>query len=308
MIGQTITRRCFGQLSVVSALAATATAESEPADGDLQGLLGVTTGSFTRHLSLVPAAGKLVLLDLPQIMRDELDLKVLDLMTATLPSMSRDYLEKLRRRAEDAGCIVTNLKLNQKNVDMGSANQNVRKAAIDVYKRGIDAAQILGCRWVRPLPRVERPDLEAYVSSYRELIEYAGQRGITLLIENFGWIKDDPDAIPRIIAAVGKGLDASVDTGNWTGRARAEGLRKAYPLAVTCDFKAFELDEVGNHRKYDLNQCFQIGWDAGYRGPWCFEHFNRTLPGLLEGMTWLRDRLRGWIAEQNAAQAANVKS
>ena len=41
-----------------------------------------------RHLTVEPQAGKLRLLDLPRIMRDELGMRVIDLMTATLPSLS----------------------------------------------------------------------------------------------------------------------------------------------------------------------------------------------------------------------------
>jgi len=182
--------------------------------------------------------------------------------------------------------------MNQKGLDMGSADPIARKHAVNVYRQSIDAAAQLGCRWVRPLPLEQQPNVDAYIESYRELIDYAGPKGITLLIENFGWIKDDPSAIPKTIQAIGKGLDASVDTGNWTDRARYAGLANAYPLAVTCDFKAFELGENDEHARYDLRRCFQIGWDAGFRGPWCFEHVHRDLRALLSEMLRLRDMIR----------------
>jgi sugar phosphate isomerase/epimerase len=293
-----LSRRTFAPSLAGCLCGASAIVAGEPAvkHAEVKGLIGLTSGSLTRHLSVTPASGKLVMLDLPRIMRDELDLRVLDLMTATLPSMQRDYLEKLRRRAEDAGVIITNLKMNQKNIDMGSQDHAVRRQAVTVYQRSIDAAEQLGCRWVRPLPSVQQPNIKAYVQSYRELIDYAEEKGITLLIENFGWLQDDPTAIPRIIKTVGQGLSASVDTGNWTDRARYDGLANAYPLAVTCDFKAFELGENDEHRRYDLQRCFQIGWDAGFRGPWCFEHFNKSLDGLLQGMIRLRQMIQRWVA------------
>ena len=49
----------------------------------LAGELGVTTGSFVRHLAEKPQAGKLRLLDLPKLLRNEFDMRVIDLMTAT---------------------------------------------------------------------------------------------------------------------------------------------------------------------------------------------------------------------------------
>lgn len=266
---------------------------------DLRNLIGVTTGSFNQNLSLSPQIGKLQLIDLPKIMRNELGMRVIDLMTATLPSMERPFLDDFRSQAEKHNCIITNLKMNQPEIDMGSPDDSVRKQAIDVYKSTIDAAQHLGCRWVRPLPRVARPSLEYYIASYRQLIDYAAPKGISLLIENFGWIQDDPDAIPRIVKAVGQGLAACPDTGNWTNAARYEGLSKAFPLAVTCDFKVKALGELLEHPDYDLQRCFQIGWDAGFRGPWCFEHFHKSLPQLLKEMVRLRDMIAAWTKSKS---------
>ena len=291
-----IDRRFFlkASLSSITVGRSALFAADSPAGDDLKGEVGITTGSLMRHLTVEPAKGKMRLLDLPKLMRDELDMKVIDLMTATLASMEPSYLDKLRKEAESAGCIITNLKMNQKGIDMASADEAKRRKALDEYKRTIDAAERLGCRWVRPLPRPKRPDVKLYVNSYRELIEYAKPKGISLLIENFGWMTDDPKIIPKIISAVGSGLDASPDTGNWSNEARYEGLAEVFPHAVTCDFKAFAFDADGKHPRYDLNRCFQIGWDAGYRGPWCLEHFNNNLVGLIEGFGKLRDMLNEW--------------
>ena len=257
--------------------------------------VGITTGSFMRHLTVDPKPGKMRILDLPKIMRDELDMRVIDLMTRTLASFEPKYIDDLRNRAEKAGCIITNLKMNQKGLDLGSPDTEVKKRALDEYKRTIDVAERLGCRWVRPIPGSKRPDLKRLADGYRELIEYAAPKKISLLIENNGWISNDPNAIPAVIGLVGNRLAASPDTGNWTNAARYAGLAKAFPLAVTCDYKAFPpLGPNGEHARYDLKRCFQIGWDAGFRGPWCLEHFNDDLKALLGGFAQLRDMLRQW--------------
>lgn len=291
------TRRRFLQTTVaalVSTPAVTLAKREEP-HADVSGLLGVTTGSFMRNLTVQPQPGKLRLLDLPQIMRDELGMRVIDLMTATLASFEPRYLESLRAKAEKANCLLTNLKMNQRGLDMGSPDAAKRKKALDEYKRTIDAAARLGCRWVRPLPLSKRPDIDSYVAAYRELIDYARPKGISLLVENFGWMQDDPEAIPNMIRRVGKGLDASPDTGNWTNEARYGGLEKAFPLAVTCDFKAKQMGPKGEHAAYDLKRCFDIGRQAGFKGPWCFEHANADLKEVLREMGLLRDMLTGWM-------------
>ena len=276
------------------------TLAAQPPRPSLAGELGVTTGSFVRHLTVERQAGKLRLLDLPQVMRDELDLRIIDLMTATLPSLEPDYLQKLRDAAQRTGCVLTNLKMNQPGLNLGSNDKAERRQAIDEYKRTIDVAALLGVRWVRPLPGPQRPDLARLASAYRELIDYAAPQNISLLIENFGWLASDPAAIPDIIKAVGSGLAAQPDTGNWSeNTVRYAGLTRAFPLAVSCDFKARNLGPAGEHDAYDLKRCFDIGWDAGFRGPWCFEHADENLAQLYANLGLLRDRLRQWIAARS---------
>jgi hypothetical protein len=117
------------------------------------------------------------------------------------------------------------------------------------------------------------------------------------LIENFGWLASDPAAIPDLVEAVGPGLAAQPDTGNWSNNmVRYEGLTRAFRYAVSCDFKARPLGPEGEHAEYDLKRCFDVGWDAGFRGPWCFEYQHTDLAELLRGLGILRDRLRQWIA------------
>lgn len=269
-------------------------AAGTPADLKLE--IGVTTGSMSSHIR----AGRFKLIDFPKIMRDELGMKVIDLMTATLESLDEKYADALRNQAEKHGCVLTNLKLNQEGMDLGSTDKEVHRRSMAEYKRSIDIAHRLGCRWVRPLPRSEAPDRARYVNGYRELIEYGAPQGVSLLIENFGWMSTEVDVIPETIRLVGKGLDACPDTGNWKENVRYDGLAKAYPLAVTCDFKFKQLTPAGEHPEYDLRRCFQIGWDAGFRGPWCFEHAGNDLPTLWKEFVLMRDRMRGWIGEQKA--------
>jgi len=261
----------------------------------LAGEVGITTGSFSKHVSAEPREGKLRLLDLPKLMREELDMRVIDLMTATLVSLEPDYCDKLRAAADRAGCVLTNLKMNQKGLEMTSPDEATRRHAIDEYKKTMDAAARLGVSWVRPLPGPKRPDMARAASAYHELMDYGASRGLTPLVENFGWMQDDPDAMPALIKAVGPQLRAQPDTGNWTDAARYEGLAKAFPLAVSCDFKSRAFEPDGSHKAYDLKRCFQIGWDAGFRGPWCLEQFHTDLKQLFKEMGNVRDLLRSWM-------------
>jgi hypothetical protein len=271
---------------------AQAAAENRP----LAREVGVTTGTFLSHYQKNTGDPRQTLLELPNVMHGELGMRVIDLMTATVPSFEPAFLDRFRAAVDRAGCVVTNLKMNQPGLDLAAEDEPTRRRAIDEYKRTMTSAARLGVRWVRPVSgRAKGPNYHRLVSSYRELIDHGGPLGITILIENVGWIKDDVDAIPDIIREVGTGLRAQPDTGNWTDAARYPGLTKAFPFAASCDFKALELETDGTHRPYDLRRCFQIGWAAGFRGPWCLEHFNADFDALLRDLRFLRDQLGRWM-------------
>jgi len=265
----------------------------------LNGALGIVTASLSAHISVKPGVkGKFTLLELPKIMRDELDLKVIDFNTMNFHTFAPAYLEKLRSAADGAGCLMTNLKMNQK-VDMNSADAETKAEAMRAYKESIAAATLLGLRWVRPLPRPETPDMKRHVAAYHELIDYAGERNIVVLVENFGWMMQDPDSVVKLIGEIdSKGAAVGLDTGNWVdNRVRYPGLEKSFPLAVTCDFKAKTMGPEGEHKPYDLKRCFEIGWRSGFRGPWCFEHAHKDRNRAFRELAMLRDWLRQWTAE-----------
>ena len=298
-----LNRRLFLANSLAAAAAAPCVCLGDDGKGGrsfkLDKQVGVTTSSLSGHLVAKPGKGQFSLLDLPRILRDELDMRVIDLNTSSLASEDPSYLDRCRAAAEKAGCVFTNLKLNQRDVNMNSPDKTVREKALKMYKRSIDAAARLGCRWARPLPSRERPDMKIHVASYRELADYAASRDVQMLVENFGWMDSDPNSVPKLVEAIDRKVAVSPDTGNWSNNeVRYAGLAKAFPLAVTCDFKARALGPDGEHKLYDLKKCFEIGWKAGFRGPWCLEHANRDRKSLFRELALLRDMLRKWMSAQ----------
>jgi len=273
---------------------------------ELANAIGIVSASAHAQLIGKATGRKFTLLELPKILREELDLRVLDLNTTSFPNFTkvdRAYLDKLRATAADADCVMTSLKMNQRGIDMNSKDKNVRQKALSKYKRSIDIASQLGCRWVRPLPGKAKPDMAIHVASLRELCDYAAARNVKLLIENFGWMQGDSASVANLVKAVGRNVAAGVDTGNWnSNEVRYPGLKKSFPLAATCDFKARRFGPNGEHREYNLRRCFDIAWKCGFRGPWAMEHSNPDTKALLEGFVRLRDMLRKWTAEASATR------
>ena len=281
--------------------AATARESTPPPNGEAAGSgnIGITTSSVDAHVS--PTGDdpkKISLFDLPKLLRDELDMRVIDFNTRTLGSVDAAHVERLRRAVDDAGATVINLKLNQRDLDLGSRDAALRQRTIEEYKKCIDAAALLGARWVRPMPSVEPPPRRQLIDGYRELIDYGAPKEVGLLVENYRWLDSDPTAAALLIQDIGEGVAASPDVGNWSSNeVRYAGLESMFPLAVTCDFKARKLGPAGEHAEYDLERCFRIGWEAGFRGPWCFEHANADRRQLIRELALLRDMLRDWILE-----------
>ena len=264
-------RREFIINSSAAAISAGSAISKAEGPKDLAGKIGIVTASLAAHFSKEPAKGKITLLDLPQFMNSELGLEVVDFNTMNFPSYKPAYIAQLRENVEKTGCVATNLKMNQR-VNMSSPDKEERGEALRVFKASIDAAALLGCRWVRPLPRSEKPDPALQKAAFDELIDYGAERNITVLIENFGWMMKDPDSVVNLVSAIGKDrVQVGVDTGNWSdNKIRYPALEKTYPLAVTCDFKAKKLGTEFEHPAYDLKRCFDIGWAAGFRGPLVF--------------------------------------
>lgn len=257
--------------------------------------VGVTTSSFSRHLVAKPGRGQFSLLDLPGILRNELDMKIIDLNTSTLASEESKYLEQVREKAIKAGCVITNLKMNQRGLDLSSNDKAKRDHALTVYKRSIDSAAILGAKWARPLPTAKLESMKHYVESYQKLADYAAKKKIVMLVENYGWMSSDALSVPKLIKAVGHGVVACPDTGNWdSNKIRYHGLAQSFPLALSCDFKARQLGPKGEHKLYDLKRCFEIGKKAGFAGPWCLEHANQNRDELFKELAMLRDMIRKW--------------
>ena len=135
-----------------------------------------------------------------------------------------------------------------------------------------------------------------HLDGYRKIIDHAATHGIRVVVENFGWMSGDPYSVPRLIAAVDRDLAASPDTGSWVdNEVRYAGVERCFPLAVTCDYKAFVLGPQGEHEEYDLHRCWEIGSRSRFTGPWCLEHWNENTASLFDAETVARHDRR-WAA------------
>ncbi len=287
-----IPRRTFlASLAALPSLAGRAAATSVPPR------IGINTSSFgpLRHAS--DPAERIACDDIPRVLREELDLTIIDLESVTFGPPDPAAAARFRALAEKAGCTIINLKVNAHDLPFDSEDRPAREPALATYRKWIEVAAALGARSVRPYPARTRPRLETLVESYLTLADHADRHGLTVLIENYLWLESEPQIIPEIVRRTGGRIRALVDTGNWADAAtRRAGLAAAFPHAMTCDFKFRDLAPDGTHAAYDLCEAFLIGRAAGYRGPWCFEHTHRSRRALIRELLFMKSQLESWAA------------
>lgn len=260
----------------------------------LAGVVGFTLGGLVAQQE----RGELNIFNIPKLFRDELGMQLIDCNTGFLESADAAYIQKVRENAEQHDCYFTMLKVKNRIGDLDGKNAAEREKALATAKGWIEAAHGLGARWLRlVMPEFKAGDPPSKLATYRDLAVFAEDRQVQLVVENNGWMKSDPDALPRVVAAVGKNIAPGPDTGNWDDDTRYAGLEKAFQGAVTCDFKVFDLDAQHHHAPYDIRKCFNIGWKAGFRGPWAIEHWNEDTKAFVRDTVWIRDQLKGWMAE-----------
>ncbi|MDP6445356.1 MAG: TIM barrel protein [Pirellulaceae bacterium] len=297
-----IRRRVFLKGLTCAPLAAGLIASSQrPADAkpkapkQLDRVIGITTGSLNHQRE----TRELTALTLPAFVRDQLGMQLIDLNTRWLESFEKEYVRRVSSAVDEAGCYITNLKVNHPFGDLYSPREPERRKALDNAYRLIDVARELGARWIRfTVPKVPAGDEgEELLTAHRQLAMFGKPRGVQLLVENLGWLKSDADSIKRVVMAIGANVAACPDTGNWDDGIRYLGLTKSFPGAASCDFKVYDIDADGRHKKYDIRRCFDIAWRAGFRGPWAIEHWNEDTKAFARETVFLRDQLRQWMSE-----------
>lgn len=231
---------------------------------------------------------KLELLDLPRFTREELGLHGLNLSTDLLAGVSRETLERLRERADKAGCACL-LLIESEAQAFGDTNESVAAGAVERMGRVIQAASLLGCNAVavRPIGEDDQAVFARTADRLRKAVDRAEKMELNLLIAPHTGLAASPERITELIKKVGgfrvgtfpdfQAAAASADPINY--------LRRLTPYAsvvaaTTVKFAGAKGDADGEeisglkHAPYDLeplvNAILSVGYDGtlgiDYRG------------------------------------------
>ena len=219
----------------------------------------------------------LALLDFPRVARQEFGFDAIELNSPFFTSLDADYLEELRGNAEREEVELLGIAVDRQG-DLAALDAEERQRAVQQHVAWLDAAAALGCRFVRAnLGGRDTPDpegaLRGGIKGFGALVEAAGERGVTVVLENHWGLTEDPENMVRVFEGVNSPhFGALLDFGNFPAETRYAALERIAPYAKTVHAKIHDFDDRGQPLNLDVARCVEIARGAGYSGVWGIEY------------------------------------
>jgi len=170
------------------------------------------------------------------------------------------------------------------NVSACSPDPQVRAKAIDLTKKWIDIAAMLGSPsvMINQGPGDLTANMATSVEALKTLAAYGKSKGVLIIMENRS--RATPEQLVALMKA--SGTYANPDIGNFSDEAtRDRGLRLMYPLART-------VSHVKLDRRFDFASAIKISKEMGFKGwysvecdgpgPWAV--IQKAIDALLENI------------------------
>lgn len=215
--------------------------------------------------------GKWKNLDLPRICREDFDINGIEFVNNFFEVPTYRYLQQLKRNADNYGVQLVLIMVDSEG-EMAASSKSERMQTVVNHRKWIDIAHYLGCHSIRTNCRgpkeASREDVLNWAEeSFNNLLEYAKQAQINVIIENHGGLSSDPDFLVSLMKHVNDpNLGTLPDFGNFPDNIdRAEAIKKLIPYARGVSVKSyFTTDHT--HPAYDLEALINLCHNEGYRG------------------------------------------
>ena len=229
----------------------------------------------------------------------------------------RKWLDTLAAKMAATGTLCQHIS-NNAPTNLASADDTLRKAGVDVGKKWLDGAKILGAKSVRmnspqalgpsvrpqAVPRSSdgyprnvdiMPLLDKAIESYKDMADYGGTLGIRVTLENHWGLAADPMNIRIIIDRVDNPYcEASPDFCNWEyDYMLFSGLKALAPYAHT-NVHAKYWDRWGDQN--DVRRSTRVMMAAGFTGTFALEYETGPLNGI-EGAKYLYTEVLAALSE-----------
>ena len=233
--------------------------------------IGVSTWSFHTFFerdSKDPGKKLMDIREFPEMIADRYGVHNVEVVLPHFGPVEPSLVREFKARLDKAHSRLVHMPLDYGELwnkpAISSTDAAERERALSLYRKGIDAAEALGCPLVRCDPgQVNLDDPSLTVDAYKQLSAYAAAKGIKVVVENHGDIAKHPEALARILQAAGVG--SLPDFGNFPDQeTRERVLRLLFPLAGTVAHAKLRAGQ-------DFGRCLQIARDAGFQGVFSIE-------------------------------------
>lgn len=187
------------------------------------------------------------------------------------PDLNDEMIDQMLVNSEKAG-VQSAVLLTGGVGDIGDADLSKRKKALKTYKFWVDIAKKLGCKAMRnvcasyiTIPHKEK--LNYALEGVKELGNYAGEKGLDLLIENHNGYSSDPEWMIALMEGVNlNNVGVLGDFTNWTLRTNPEthypdpygGIELLSPYIRAVSAKSEDFDTNGEETTTDYKKMFGV--------------------------------------------------
>jgi sugar phosphate isomerase/epimerase len=249
--------------------------------GNMKRDFKISLAAWSLHRTLGKGEGQRPMLEMPAIAREEFGLDGIELVNQMLPSREPSYLKQFAAEAEKHNVRILLIMCDGEG-NIGAESENLRTRAVENHRKWIDIAADFGCHSIRmnwggaPKDVMQKPDLlEAFIArsvpGFQQLADYAGNKGLDVLIENHWGPSSYPDAVEKLMAKVNHPhFGVLPDFGNFPDEVdRYDAIDRLMVFAKKAvSFKCYDFDpQTGLDTKIDQERMIRIVHDKhGYHG------------------------------------------
>lgn len=209
--------------------------------------------------------GPLDLLDLPAQI-DQRGISALEICHFHLPSTTPEYLAALRDACQAAGVETYSILIDTGDITAPDPAQ--RTSDLQTIRRWIDVAAALGAGRVRVIAGMQAATpkvIQLSVDTMRELAQYAKQRGVQAITENWHATGLNPRALLEILDRCEGSVGLCADIGNAEGPDKYATLAQLLPRASSIHFKARYTPDA-QIEEQDFKRCVELIEASGFQG------------------------------------------
>lgn len=249
----------------------------------------ISLAAWSLHRTIGVGEGKVPMLDMPKMTRQEWDIEAIELVNRMLaeheksfPDM-KPYLDNLAKNATDNKVKILLIMVDGEGM-IGGREEAQREEAVTRHSKWVDIAEYLGCHsirmnWAGGAQGVEKDPaglkdfIDRSVPAFRKLCDYADTKNINVIIENHGGASSDPAAMEQLVPAVDHPRFGTLpDFGNFPkGVDIYDGIDRLMKFAKAVSAKCHDFDDTtGEETTKDYGRLIEIVVDKhkynGYIG------------------------------------------